>query len=152
MTTIRMTAQLPADPARVFRALTTAQICDWWVRPGVFDTREWAGDPREGGEWSAAGLGGGRPYQLAGRFLTVDPPRKLVQTWQSVGAPGDGSILTQELVPAGGGTRLTLTHEGIADPDIRERTRAGWETSLQRLAKILAAETAPTPASSPSAR
>lgn len=138
MTTIRMTAVLPAKPQRVFRALTTAEICDWWVRPGIFDTREWQGDARAGGAWSAAGIGGGGPYQLAGRFETVDPPRRLVQTWQSVGAPGPVSILTHELAPEGAGTHLTLSHDGIDDPEIRERTRAGWETSLQRLAEVLA--------------
>jgi hypothetical protein len=55
---------LPATPERVFRALTSAEICDWWVRPGVFDTREWRGDLRVGGRWEAAGVGGGQPYRL----------------------------------------------------------------------------------------
>ena len=52
---ISATALLPASPERVFRALTSSEICDWWVRPGVFDTREWRGDLRHGGRWEANG-------------------------------------------------------------------------------------------------
>jgi uncharacterized protein YndB with AHSA1/START domain len=56
---------LPASPERVFQALTSRdEIVVWWVRPGVFDTREWSGDLRVGGTWRASGVGGGRPYAI----------------------------------------------------------------------------------------
>ena len=35
--------EIAAPPERVFRALVSEEIRAWWVRPGVFDTREWAG-------------------------------------------------------------------------------------------------------------
>ena len=31
-------------PERVFQALASNEISEWWLRPGVFDTREWTGD------------------------------------------------------------------------------------------------------------
>ena len=31
--------ELAASPERVFHALTSREIVDWWVNPGVFDTR-----------------------------------------------------------------------------------------------------------------
>ena len=37
---ILASVEIAAPPERVFRALTTAEIVDWWVRPGVFDTKE----------------------------------------------------------------------------------------------------------------
>jgi len=36
--------EIEVEPDRVFRALTSGEITAWWVRPGVFDTREWSGD------------------------------------------------------------------------------------------------------------
>jgi uncharacterized protein YndB with AHSA1/START domain len=52
--------EIAAPPERVFRALASKEILDWWVRPGVFDTREWTGGVRVRGHWRASGVGGGR--------------------------------------------------------------------------------------------
>ena len=125
---------------RLFRALTTKEICNWWVRPGVFNTQEWSGDLREGGRWAAAGIGGGKPYQLDGEFVTVDAPYQLSHTWRSVGAPGGPSLVTYGLATHGDGVHLTLRHTGLMNPDICEKTRAGWETSFARLQEITQAE------------
>ena len=48
--------EIARAPDRVFQALTTPEIIDWWVNPGVFDTREWTGDVRVGGRWKASGI------------------------------------------------------------------------------------------------
>lgn len=135
---IRASVEVAASPERVFQALASEEIIDWWIRPGVFDTREWEGDVRVGGRWRAAGIGNGRPYALEGAFLELDPPRKLVHTWHAAGAPGTPSIVTYVLDAIEGGTRLTLRHQGIASPLTGANTGAGWETSLERLAEILA--------------
>src|SRR6266403_5504106 len=83
---ILASVEIAAPPERVFRALASKDIIDWWVRPGLFDTRQWSGDVRVGGHWEASGMGGGRPYALEGAFLEVEPPRKLVHTWSPAGA------------------------------------------------------------------
>lgn len=129
-------------PERLFRALSTKEICNWWVRPGVFNTEEWSGDVREGGRWAAAGIGGGQPYQLEGEFITVEEPRKLAHTWKPVGAPFEPAMLTYALKPQADGVQLTLRHSGLPNADVCEKTRAGWETSLMRLREIVAAEKA----------
>ena len=49
--------ELAVGPERVFQALASRDVIDWWVNPGVFDTREWTGDVRPGGRWRAAGGG-----------------------------------------------------------------------------------------------
>lgn len=137
--------EVAADPERVFLALTSKEICNWWVRPGVMDTREWTGDVRVGGRWRVSGVGNGRPYVLEGEFLEVDPPRKLVHTWQMTGAPGKPSLVTYLLEAVDGGTRVTVRHSGIAIPEICTNTRIAWETSFERLAEILAAERISSP-------
>jgi uncharacterized protein YndB with AHSA1/START domain len=136
--------EIAAPPERVFRALASEEICQWWVRPGVFDTREWTGDVRVGGHWRASGLSRGQPYAVEGEFLEVDPPRRLVHTWLLVGAPDPASTVSYVLEPVDGGTRLTLRHSGIGIPAICENTCVAWETSFERLAVMLADERVPS--------
>lgn len=137
---VEASAVFDTTPERLFRTLVTKEICDWRVRPRVFDTREWRGDVRTGGRWAAAGIGGGRPYRLEGAFLTVDEPRKLVHTWKPAGAPIEFATLTYDLEPQADGVRVTLRHGGLPNAEACEKTRAGWETSLVRLREIIAAE------------
>jgi uncharacterized protein YndB with AHSA1/START domain len=137
---ILATVDIAAPPERVFRALASEEICQWWVRPGVFDTREWTGDLRVGGHWRASGIASGQPYAIEGEFLEIDPPRRLVHTWLLVGAPGPATTVSYVLEPVDGGTRLTLRHSGIGIPAVCENTCAGWETSFERLSAMLADE------------
>jgi uncharacterized protein YndB with AHSA1/START domain len=134
---ILATVEVAVPPERVFLALTSEEITEWWVRPGVFDTREWIGDVREGGAWHATGVGNGRLYALEGEFLEVSPPRKLVHSWRATGAPGAPNTVTYLLERLDRGTRLTLRHTGFASRETCLNTCIGWETSLQRLAEIL---------------
>ncbi len=136
------TVEVAAPAGRVFEALASHAVVDWWVRPGVFDTREWIGDVRVGGRWQASGLGNGRPYTLEGEFLEVDPPARLVHTWRAAGAPGAPSTVTYVLEPVDAGTRVTLRHAGFASRDVCLNTAIGWETSFERLAELLEEQSA----------
>jgi len=140
--TVHAMVEIAAPPERVFRALASQEIVDWWVRPGVFDTREWSGDVRVGGRWQASGMARGEPYALEGEFLEVDPPRKLVHTWQRVGFPVAPTTVTYRLEPIAGGTRLTLTQSGFTVPAMMEDFSTGWDTSFARLVELLAAKQA----------
>jgi uncharacterized protein YndB with AHSA1/START domain len=135
---ILATVEIAAPPERVFRALTSKEIVDWWVRPGVFDTREWTGDLRVGGGWRATGMGSRGPYALEGEFLEIDPPRKLVHTWRTVGAPAPPTTVTYLLEELdAGGTRITLRHTGFGAREATTGVCLGWETSFERLAEFL---------------
>jgi len=131
------TVEVPASPERVFDLLASAQVTEWWVRPGVFDTREWTGDVRVGGRWQASGIGGGKRYTLEGEFLAVEPPTKLVHTWHPAGAPGAPSTATYLVEPVDGGTRITLRQSGFSSRDVCVATCIGWETSFRRLAEYV---------------
>jgi uncharacterized protein YndB with AHSA1/START domain len=138
---ILATVEIAVPMERVFKALASPEVVDWWVRPGVFDTREWTGDVRVGGRWRASGIGRGRPYSLEGEFLEIDPPRKLVHTWHPVGSPDPPSTVSYVLEPvANGGTRLTLHHTGMTSRDASMANAMGWETSFARLGEILVAK------------
>lgn len=129
--------EIAKAPERVFQALTTPEIIEWWVNPGVFDTREWSGDVRVGGRWSASGMARGAPYTLVGEFLEIDPPRKLVQTWHMKDAPGTPSMVTYLLEVIPGGTRLIVRHAGLAAPEQRKNVGTGWCSSFEQLAEIM---------------
>ncbi len=132
------TVVLPAPPDRVFRALASAEIVHWWVRPGVFDTRTWQGDLHPGGRWSASGEGrGGHRYVIEGEMVEVDAPHKLVHTWHRLEAAGAPTTVTYLLEAEGASTRLTLRHGTFTARATCEATALGWETSLERLAAYL---------------
>ena len=137
---ILASVDVAAAPERVFRALASKEITEWWVRPGVFDTREWTGDVRAGGRWRASGMTRGEPYVQEGEFLEVESPRWLVHTWERAGKPGVASTVTYLVEPTDGRTRVTLRHRGFASRDMCSAFAIGWETSLERLAEILAPE------------
>lgn len=128
------TVEVASSPDRTFRALASEDVLRWWVRPGVFDTREWMGDVRTGGSWHASGVGGGKPYTLEGEFSEVDPPRRLVHTW---GLAGASSTVAYDLEPIEGGTRITLRHTGLLSRQACAATCIGWETSFEELARML---------------
>ena len=130
--------EIAASPERVFRALTSEEITQWWVRPGVFDTRKWSADVRVGGRWEATGVGKDGPYGLEGEFLEIDPPQRLVHTWHPVGAPVAAmSTVTYMLEPIEGGTRITLRQSGITSRASGLGICLGWETSFEKLEELL---------------
>jgi uncharacterized protein YndB with AHSA1/START domain len=128
------TVEVASSPERTFRALTSEEVVRWWVRPGVFDTREWTGDVQAGGHWHGSGVGGGKPYTLDGEFTEVNPPRRLVHTWRLAGV---SSTVAYDLEPTDGGTRITLRHTGLASRQACAATCIGWETSFEELARML---------------
>src|SRR5260370_37253593 len=86
--------EVAASPEQVFSALASRAVLDWWVRPGVFDTREWSGEVRVGGRWRASGVGKRGPYVMDGEFLEVEPARQLAHTWDVARAPGAPTTVT----------------------------------------------------------
>jgi len=135
---------IPASPERVFRALTSSEITSWWVRPGVFDTREWSGDLRVGGRWRASGVARGEPYAQGGEFLEIDAPNRLVHTWDGAGKPGAPCTVAYDLEGVDGGTRVTLRQSGFASRDTCGAFAIGWETSFDRLVECLTPQVAAT--------
>lgn len=136
------TVEIAAPPERVFKALASEEIVEWWTGEGLaqFRTTEWKGDVRVGGRWRAAGTveaGGGvvKPFVLEGEFLEVVPPRRLVHSYGPPGIPPTKVIYDLEPIP--GGTRITLRHVGFKSREFCTSTYLGWESLLERLASRL---------------
>lgn len=112
------TVEVAAPPDRVFPLLASAAITDWWMRPGVFDTRTWSGDLRPGGRCRVSGMGGGQPYVLKGEFIEVAGPTRLAHTWHPGGQPAAASTVRYRVDTTAAGSRITLRHEGLRARDL----------------------------------
>jgi uncharacterized protein YndB with AHSA1/START domain len=79
----------------------------------------------------------GRGDVARGRYVEIDPPRRLVFTWEweNLGtAPASASSLVEvTLSPDGDGTLLRLVHRGVPQ-ESRRGSAAGWTHYLARLA------------------
>ena len=80
----------------------------------------------------------GRPYSLHGQYLQVDPPNRLVHTYQRGDGPGEpATTVSYALEPAGDGTRITPRHYGFTSREACMNNCLGWETSFAELAALL---------------
>lgn len=124
--------EIKATPERVFRALASEDIAKWWGSPELYRVTEWSGDVRVGGHWRSVGVDReGKPFEVSGEYVEVDPPKKLVQTWQPKWINGPVTTVTYRLDAIPGGTRVTVRHEGFGDAaDACQSHSAGWERVL----------------------
>lgn len=72
----------------------------------------------------------------------MDFPGRVVVTWGrhgSVRLPPGGSTLDVTFEPEQGGTRVTIAHDGLPDPE-RILHASGWAHYLPRLASVAASK------------
>ena len=129
--------EIAAPPERVFRALTTEELTQWWGSPEEYRTTEFTADLRLGGRWRTVGVGrDGSSFAVEGVFREIDPPRRLVQTWVAPWDGGNETVITYTLEPIDGGTRVTVRHEGFGERQQSCRGHGeGWERVLGWLAR-----------------
>ena len=127
---------LPAPVEEVFRHLTDPAAMTRWM--GQHATLELAA----GGAFEVDING----VSVRGRYLEVDPPRRVVVSWGVAGSTGLPPGATQvefTLTPTADGTRLRLVHRGLP-ADQAPMHAIGWNHFLPRLAHA-AAGTGPGP-------
>jgi uncharacterized protein YndB with AHSA1/START domain len=91
-------------------------------------------DPRPGGVFRMNVRGDG---WASGRFLEVDPPRRIVFSWgweiERSPLPPGASVVEVELIPQGDATLIRLTHHDLPLGEVPAH-QAGWWHHLDRLA------------------
>lgn len=126
------TVDIAVPPERVFRALTTSELTNWWGSAELYTTTKFEIDLRPGGRWRTDGVGSdGSAFHVGGEVLEVDAPRRLVQTWKPSWDDGAPTTITYTLAPIPTGTRVTVRHTGFSGrAESCEGHSAGWERVL----------------------
>ena len=127
------TVDIAVPPERVFRAIASEELALWWGSPDLYRVTKWTGDVRVGGAWRSEGVDtNGKPFSVQGEFLEVDPPHKLVQTWQyDWDTTKSVTTITWRLTTIAGGTRVVIRHEGFGEAHEACASHAnGWERVL----------------------
>jgi uncharacterized protein YndB with AHSA1/START domain len=115
----------------VWRAVTDPRMLARWLMDNDFE-------PRLGHEFTLRDppTATWRGW-IACRVLEIDPPRRMVWSWDG---GMEGEVTTRvvfELHPEGSGTRLVLRHEGEATSERLASLGAGWTRKLAILRHVL---------------
>ncbi len=131
--------EIAVPPQKVFDALVDpAQLAEWWGSADTYRTSNWQLDVRPGGEWSCQAEGAtGTISSVSGKYLVVDPPRRLSYTWNPSWAPGEHSQVHYTLEPVASGTRVLFRHEGFTSAPSRVAHTEGWKRVVAWLQNYL---------------
>jgi uncharacterized protein YndB with AHSA1/START domain len=128
----RTSIDIEAAPELVFEFLVTDTGMTSWMG-------QWASlDPVPGGQFAVDIAG----YPARGRFLEVDPPRRVTVSWGFAGStalPPGSSTVSFELTPITVGTRVEVVHTDLPATETPGHI-AGWEHFLPRLARTATGE------------
>jgi uncharacterized protein YndB with AHSA1/START domain len=135
---------IAAPPERVFQALTDPKQARQWGNSPAFQFKIWEMDARLGGKWRFLCVEtSGKPNKYGvdafdhwGEILEIDPPKLLVYTWITNfhDDPKRRTTVRWELTPIPSGTRLKVTHSGLAaEPKARQDYSQGWPGLLQAI-------------------
>ncbi|HEY3560870.1 MAG TPA: SRPBCC domain-containing protein [Kribbella sp.] len=130
---IRIERVLPATIGKVYDAWTRPELLAQWYCPNPQLDLKVQADVRAGGSYVVE-MG---PHVVRGTYLEVDPPARLVFSWQWDGTEDAPTRVEVELSEVPEGTRLQLSHTGFATADDATNHRLGWEPELGRLADLL---------------
>jgi uncharacterized protein YndB with AHSA1/START domain len=128
--TVAREIEIAAKPETIWQLLVDPkQSVRWMGQVANFDLRP-------GGQYRLEVIPG---HTASGKFVEIDPPRKLVYTWSweegdSPVGPGSTTVVF-ELVPRGKGTLLRFKHE-LPSVEAANSHAHGWDHYFERLATI----------------
>jgi uncharacterized protein YndB with AHSA1/START domain len=148
--------EIAAPPERVFEALVDQkQLFHWWGQEPSVELTAFEMSPQQGGAWrftcqERAGhdhgeVGqqlkstGAKEFVAHGEVLESVPPRLLVWSWIANWheRPEERTIVKWELEPTSVGTRVRVTHSGLANlPAAHKDYSKGWVGVLSILRKF----------------
>ena len=149
MYTTRVTGHVRAPRSVVYRALLDPDAVAAWRVPKGMTATVHEFDAREGGAFrvsltyddaGGAGKSGGHTDTYHGRFTRLVPDEQVVEvsTFETPDPSlADEMTMTTSLIDAGGGTDVTILHEGIPDDIPAADNEAGTRMALANLARLV---------------
>jgi uncharacterized protein YndB with AHSA1/START domain len=136
--TITVKRRIAAPAQQIFDAwLDPASLAEW-MRPCSSGTKrsDIKVDARVGGAFEFVMHVPSGPVRHTGVYQTIEPPRRLVFTWNSPHAGQNDSLVTVEFRPDGQATEVVITHERLPEA-VRAGHTEGWTRLLESLANQL---------------
>ena len=131
---------LDAPRERIFRALTEPVELEKWWGPSGFTTPEIELDLSVGGGYRfGMQPPEGELFHLAGEFIEIDPPRRLVYTfrWEEPDPDDRETVVELTLGPVGAGTEVSLEQGGFTTEARLSLHRNGWTDSFVKLRRLV---------------
>ena len=132
---------LQAPRERVFAACVEPEnLAEWWGPAGFTATRIDL-DARAGGRYRITMQPpDGEAFHLSGAYSEVDPPRRLVYTfeWEEPDPDDQETVVRLSFLDDREGTKLVLDHGPFATEARYALHEAGWTETLERLTQFLA--------------
>ncbi len=129
-----------APPERVFRLFTDPATAAVVFSPNPSDVTIEKMDFRKGGHYSIhVRLPDGSTVRFFGEYLEVDPPRRVVNTFEVSSQPGVVATETDEFEPVGGFTRVTVhwkyptrqARDQMYGPEMETAVATMWENAAR---------------------
>jgi uncharacterized protein YndB with AHSA1/START domain len=142
VTTLTVKRKIPAPAQKIFDAWLDPAALSEWMRPcsGTTKPSDVKADAREGGAFEIVMHPASGPVRHTGVYQTIDAPRRLVFTWNSVHAGDEDSLVTVEFRPDGKTTEVVITHERLPQEKVAGHT-GGWTSILESLSNRFTAGT-----------
>jgi uncharacterized protein YndB with AHSA1/START domain len=131
---------LPVRAVDAFDAcIESDRLAQWWG-PAGFTAPRVDLEVREGGHFRIEMQPpDGAAFHLRGEFLEVDPPRRLVYTfeWEEPDSDDRTTVVSLSFLDHGAGTRLVVDQGSFASEARLSLHEAGWTDTLDRLERYL---------------
>lgn len=142
-TELRMERRYDAAPEAIFDAWTNPEVLRrWWAAAPDWETPSAEVDLRAGGRYrlTMRDPSVGAEHTVGGEYVEVRRPDRLTYTWAwepEPGGPdmGPPSRVTVDFVADGTGTRVELTHSGLATAQSRAQHEHGWNACFDNLGR-----------------
>lgn len=129
--------RMPAPREVVYEAWIDPQGIREWMCPGDAVSAEATLDVRVGGSYRIVMKGKDRDHVHTGVYRVVEPPSKLVFTWNGEETEGP-MLVTVEFFAHGDESELALTHERLPGSGVKKRYENGWGQITEKFAAYLA--------------
>lgn len=125
--------EFKASPAELFQAWTNPQAMTQWMAPAPVQCKEVQLDLKVGGSYRIHMVSEEGDHIATGKYLEIQPEKKLVFTWGWEGGEVKGTKVTVSFEFKGGKTHMGILHEDFPSASAAEKHTEGWKGCLVKL-------------------